>query len=247
MKAEALTGGAAGRDHLVRRERRAGVCVGRSLRGPGGVVMPAAVRSKVEARLAYGAEVVLHGVDVGETFARWGSGRARAVFAHPFDDPDVIAGHGSLGLEIPRTCRMRTWCRQSAGRPDSGVAAALKEQRPGIHVYGVSWCRTPSAGARGGRDRPIQPQSVADGLGRRCRRLALAMCRASTGSSCSTIRRSWLGFRRGANEAGPRAGRSRRSRRSWRPDPDPGRRDGVRRRLRRECRGGAAGRVAGRG
>src|SRR5215210_44900 len=67
------------------------------------VVMPqAAVRSKVEACLEYGAEVILHGADVGETFAELQrlTDERGLVFVHPFDDPHVIAGHGSIGLEI---------------------------------------------------------------------------------------------------------------------------------------------------
>ena len=65
--------------------------------------MPAgAVRSKVEACLGYGAEVVLHGTHVGETFAGWSGCATRRAsrFVHPFDDPEVIAGHGSIGLEL---------------------------------------------------------------------------------------------------------------------------------------------------
>src|SRR5205814_557268 len=67
------------------------------------VVMPtAAVRSKVDACLAYGAEVVLHGDNVGQAWERVQElVRERGlVYCHPFDDPDVIAGNGSVGLEI---------------------------------------------------------------------------------------------------------------------------------------------------
>ena len=66
------------------------------------VVMPeGAARIKVEATRGYGAEVVLHG-NAMEAFAE---ARRRAddeglVFLHPFDAPEVIAGHGSTGLEI---------------------------------------------------------------------------------------------------------------------------------------------------
>lgn len=66
------------------------------------VVMPErASRTKVDAARGYGAEVVLHG-DAAEAFAE---ARRRAaaeglVFLHPFDAPEVIAGHGSTALEI---------------------------------------------------------------------------------------------------------------------------------------------------
>ena len=75
---------------------RAAACRSRSSCRPG------AVRSKVEACLGYGARVVLHGEHVGDTFAEME--RIRDVegltFVHPFDDPAVIAGNGTAGLEI---------------------------------------------------------------------------------------------------------------------------------------------------
>ena len=67
------------------------------------VTMPtAAVRSKVDACLGYGARVVLHGDHVGETLAELEriSEAEGLTFVHPFDDPAVIAGNGSVGLEL---------------------------------------------------------------------------------------------------------------------------------------------------
>ena len=67
------------------------------------VVMPAgAVRSKVDASLGYGARVVLHGSHVGESLAELERIRQEEglEYVHPFDDPAVIAGHGSIGLEL---------------------------------------------------------------------------------------------------------------------------------------------------
>ena len=64
------------------------------------VVMPAAaVRSKVDASLAYGAEVILHGDDIGATFERMEQVRdSRGLtYVPPFDDPRFIAGNGSVG------------------------------------------------------------------------------------------------------------------------------------------------------
>lgn len=74
----------------------------RSSRTRSVVVMPeGAARTKVRATRGYGAEVVLHG-NAMQAFAE---ARRRAdeeglVFLHPFDAPEVIAGHGSTGLEI---------------------------------------------------------------------------------------------------------------------------------------------------
>lgn len=66
------------------------------------VVMPeGAARSKVEAAIGYGAEVVLHG-NAAEAFqeARRRADEEGLVFLHPFDTAPVIAGHGSTGLEV---------------------------------------------------------------------------------------------------------------------------------------------------
>lgn len=110
------------------------------------IVMPeTAPRCKVERTAELGAEVVLHGATVGEA-----KGKAlelaaerRLTFLHPYDDPDVIAGQGTVGLEI------------LADRPDvdtvvvpvggggllAGVAAAVKAQRPRVRVIGVRLAR----------------------------------------------------------------------------------------------------------
>jgi threonine dehydratase len=71
------------------------------------VVMPtAAPLPKVAATRGYGAEVVLHGASVEEALARAReiAENTGSVFIHPFDHPDVIAGQGSVGLEIAEQC-----------------------------------------------------------------------------------------------------------------------------------------------
>ncbi|MEA2537663.1 MAG: threonine dehydratase [Chloroflexota bacterium] len=149
------------------------------------VVMPAgAVRSKVEACLGYGAEVILHGAHVGETFARMEEIRSERglTFAHPFDDPDVIAGHGSIGLEILEDLPAVDVVVVGIGGGGliSGVAAALKERRPGVRVYGVepTESNAVSLGLERGEVVTIQPHSVADGLGAPfAGEWTLAMCR----------------------------------------------------------------------
>jgi threonine dehydratase len=183
---------------LTEAQRRAGIITlsagnagqayawaGREAGVPTVVVMPAgAVRSKVEACLGYGAEVVLHGEHVGETFARMEAIRDERglTFAHPFDDPDVIAGHGSIGLEIledlPEVDVLVVGI--GGGGLISGVAAALKERRPGVRVFGVepTESNAVSLGLERGEVVPIQPRSVADGLGAPfAGEWTLAMCR----------------------------------------------------------------------
>lgn len=136
------------------------------------VVMPAAaVRSKVEACLGYGARVVLHGAHVGETFAEMERIRDEEGlrFVHPFDDPAVIAGHGTIGLELleDRPDLDVVVVGVGGGGLISGVAAALKERRPGIRVYGVEPARSNALSLAIERNEivRIQPESIADGLG----------------------------------------------------------------------------------
>jgi threonine dehydratase len=136
------------------------------------VVMPAgAVRSKVEACLGYGARVVLHGAHVGETFAEMERIRAEEALrlVHPFDDPAVIAGHGSIGLELLEDVPDLDVVVVGVGGGGliSGVAAALKERRPTVRVYGVEPGRSNALSLAIERNEivRIQPESVADGLG----------------------------------------------------------------------------------
>jgi len=136
------------------------------------VVMPAAaVRSKVDACLGYGAEVVLHGSTIAEALAEMERIRdARGLtYCHPFDDPWVIAGHGSIGLEILEDLPDVDVVVVGVGGGGliSGIAAALKESRPGVRVYGVEPERSNalSLALDKGQVVPLQPVSVADGLG----------------------------------------------------------------------------------
>ena len=106
------------------------------------VMMPAgAVRSKVDACRGYGAEVILFGEHVGETWARMEEVQAERglTFVPPFDDPWILAGQGTIGLEIlddlPDVDVVVAGI--GGGALCTGTAAALKETRPGVRVYGV--------------------------------------------------------------------------------------------------------------
>jgi threonine dehydratase len=106
------------------------------------VFMPeAAPIAKAEAATALGAHVQLVGATVDESLA---AAHARAdagglAFVHPFNDPDVIAGQGSLGLEllaqIPSMARVLVPI--GGGGLISGVAIAVKSKRPDVEVIGV--------------------------------------------------------------------------------------------------------------
>ena len=148
------------------------------------VVMPeGAVRTKVDACLGYAARVVLHGAHVGETFAEMERLRDAEglTFVHPFDDPEVIAGHGTLGLEliedVPEVDVLVVGV--GGGGLISGVAAAVKGRRPECRVYGVEPERSNAMSLAMERNEivSIDPTSVADGLGAPfAGRWTLAMC-----------------------------------------------------------------------
>jgi threonine dehydratase len=145
---------------------------GREVGVPVTVVMPAhAVRSKVDACRSYGAEVVLHGTHVGEAFAemhRLRDARSLTV-VHPFDDPNVIAGNASVGLEILEDLPDVDVVVVAIGGGGliSGVATAIKETRPTVRVYGVEpeGSNAMSRALEAGSIVRIDPHSVADGLG----------------------------------------------------------------------------------
>ena len=136
------------------------------------VVMPAgAVRTKVDACRGYGADVVLHGAHVGETFERVRELEAERglVYCPPFDDPEVIAGNGSLGLEIVEDLPEVDVVVVAIGGGGliSGVAAAVKETHPDVRLYGVEpeASNAVSLALSRGEIVTISPVSVADGLG----------------------------------------------------------------------------------
>jgi threonine dehydratase len=139
---------------------------------PATVVMPeSASRAKVAAAAAYGAQVVLHGTDIGETLRHMEALRDERglVYLPPFDDPAVIAGQGTVGLEILEDLSEVDVVVVGVGGGGliSGIAAAVKQQRGSVRVYGVE-PETSDAMTRGlaaGRPVPVRPASIADGLG----------------------------------------------------------------------------------
>jgi threonine dehydratase len=120
-----------------------GVALAAAMHGIRAVVVMAenATPSKIEATKGYGAEVVLHGTiwDEADAKARELIDSEGLTYVHPFDDLDLIAGQGTLGLEIAED-----WPEVQAvvvpiggGGLISGVATALKREKPDIRVVGV--------------------------------------------------------------------------------------------------------------
>ncbi len=156
--------------HLTDEEKRAGVICSSAGNHAQGVALAAALHgiravvvmaenatpAKIEATRGYGAEVVLHGTI-------WDEANEKALelvetggftYIHPFDDLELIAGQGTLGLEIydalPEVHTVVVPI--GGGGLISGVAAALKSLNPKIRIVGVE-----SSGA------PAMQRSVAEG------------------------------------------------------------------------------------
>ncbi|QYA96453.1 threonine ammonia-lyase [Streptomyces anulatus] len=150
-----------------------GVALASSLLGVRSTVfMPVgAPLPKVAATREYGAEVRLHGQVVDETLAaaqRYAE-ETGAVFIHPFDHPDIIAGQGTVGLEILEQCpEVRTIVLGIGGGGfAAGVAVAVKALRPDVRIVGVqaegAACYPPSLAA----GHPVSldsPATMADGI-----------------------------------------------------------------------------------
>ncbi|MEU2232380.1 threonine ammonia-lyase [Streptomyces vietnamensis] len=96
---------------------------------------------KVAATRDYGADVRLHGHVVDETLAAAEeyAHETGAVFIHPFDHPDIIAGQGTVGLEILEQCpEVRTiLVGIGGGGLAAGIGLAVKSLRPDVKVIGV--------------------------------------------------------------------------------------------------------------
>lgn len=110
---------------------------------PAFIVMPVTTPSiKVDAVRAFGAEVEL----VGDTYsdaavhAQTVAAQRKLTFVHPYDDPDVIAGQGTIGLEILRQAGRTldaVFVPIGGGGLAAGVAAVVKRLRPDVRVIGV--------------------------------------------------------------------------------------------------------------
>jgi threonine dehydratase len=125
---------------------------------------------KVAATRGYGAEVDLEAENATESYERLLAHveRTGAVFIHPFDDPVLHAGHGSVGLEVLEDVpdAAVVIVPIAGGGLIAGVATAIKGLRPGTRVIGVEpeGAATMTAALAAGAVVPIAPKSIADGL-----------------------------------------------------------------------------------
>ena len=150
------------------------------------IVMPEwAPLTKVQSARRQGAEVVLHGDNYDEAYARAREIEAarRLVFVHPFDDPRVIAGQGTIGLELAEQVPDldAVLVPVGGGGLAAGLALALKARRPGAEVIGVQADEAPgmkAALAAGERVRSPAAPTIADGIAvRRVGEHTLALAR----------------------------------------------------------------------
>ncbi|MGW6362307.1 threonine ammonia-lyase [Streptomyces sp. NPDC055092] len=126
---------------------------------------------KVAATRDYGAEVRLHGQVVDETLAaaQEYAHETGAVFIHPFDHPDIIAGQGTVGLEILEQCpEVRTIVVGiGGGGLAAGIAVAVKALRPDVKVIGVQAAGAAAYPPSLEAGRPVSipyPATMADGI-----------------------------------------------------------------------------------
>jgi threonine dehydratase len=170
------------------------------------IVMPVTTpQIKIAAVKARGAKVVLHGDSYDEAYAcaRVLARRQRLAFVHPYDDPDVIAGQGTIAMEILNQHQQAIhaiFVPIGGGGLISGIASYVKRLRPDIRMIGVepedadAMYRSLEAGRRVKLD---QVGLFADGVAvkqvgketfRLCRSLLDGVIRVDTDAICAAIK-----------------------------------------------------------
>ncbi len=170
------------------------------------IVMPVTTpQVKIDAVKAGGGDVVLHGDGYDDAYAH-----ARAIeadkgltFIHPFDDPDVIAGQGTIGMEILRQYQQPVhaiFIAIGGGGLISGVAAYIKRLRPEIKIIGVEPIDSDAMSqslAKGSRVRLEQVGLFADGVAvrqvgeetfRLCQQYVDEVVLVNTDDTCAAIK-----------------------------------------------------------
>ncbi|MGA8987287.1 threonine ammonia-lyase [Aeromicrobium sp.] len=135
-----------------------GVALAASLLGiKATIFMPVgAALPKVAATEGYGADIRFHGTGVTEALvpAREFAERTGAVLIHPFDHEDIIAGQGTLGLEVLEQCPdVRTILVPLGGGGLAAGVALLRTERPDLRIVGVQ-----------ARDAAAYPGSLLEGI-----------------------------------------------------------------------------------
>lgn len=109
---------------------------------PATIVMPEGTPfTKIERTASFGPRVILKGdsIDAAAVYARELAAKENLVFVHPYDDPYIVAGQGTIGLEILEDDPELDYLVIPIGGGGliSGIATAVKALKPGIDIYGV--------------------------------------------------------------------------------------------------------------
>ena len=170
------------------------------------IVMPVTTpQIKVDAVRGRGAKVVLHGDSYDEAYehARGLERSRRLTFVHPYDDPDVIAGQGTIGMEILRQHGApihAIFVAIGGGGLISGIAAYVKRLRPEIRIIGVepvdadAMHRSLKAGRRVKLDQVglfadgVAVKQVGEETFRLCRKLVDEVILVDTDATCAAIK-----------------------------------------------------------
>ncbi|TDZ28571.1 putative threonine dehydratase [Colletotrichum spinosum] len=107
------------------------------------VVLPETVfPSKLEKIKAYGADVILHGSEAGlaEQHAQQLAASGEYTYISPYNDPDIVAGQGTIGLEILEQCAQvdSIFISMGGGGLIGGIGSVLKAFSPQTKIYGVA-------------------------------------------------------------------------------------------------------------
>ena len=170
------------------------------------IVMPTTTpQIKIDAVQSRGGEVVLAGESYDEAYAHALEleKREKLTFVHPFDDPEVIAGQGTIGMEILRQHPKpidAVFCAIGGGGLISGVAAYIKRLRPESKIIGVETVDAAAMAqslAAGKRVRQKQVGLFADGAAvkyvgeetfRLCQQYVDEVVRVDTDAVCAAIK-----------------------------------------------------------
>jgi threonine dehydratase len=124
---------------------------------------------KIERTRGFGAEVVLHGdsLDESRAHALLLAEREGLVFVHPYDDEAIVAGQGTVGLEMLRAVPDLDTLVIAVGGGGliAGTATAAKAIKPGIEIIGVQTSRFPGmVNAIKGTQHPQGTSTIAEGI-----------------------------------------------------------------------------------
>ena len=136
------------------------------------IVMPESTPlTKINGVKHYGAEVILAGSNYDEAYAyalEYGA-KNKLTFVHPFEDEEVIAGQGTVGLEILEKCvdADAIVVPIGGGGLIAGIATAIKESNPNIDIIGVSASGAPAFKQSFDLQKPVDSthvRTIADGI-----------------------------------------------------------------------------------